>query len=359
MKSFFTKTTNVILSIIIVAVALLVAIFSITKNNKSTNSSLTANNLFAVNYAELTDPHPYYLDEDGNYQLDEEENIIDPCENINFEAYFPQKQGTGVVRHSLGTCKSLDENDIFLLRLEVNQDGYLKDGKIYFNGKNIAFTKSNQGVGFQSGEVFKEKVTRTLALQNQIEAGNAGVCEISISPNVLTSEDYHREDNIITLTGTYVDGENVEHSIRKDIPLTVDWYGKAKAYLQNRNNSVAYSRYLNQRGKIIIEFTVSETEEQLVPEAVCAVLDFNDESAMLAGEYPTSVVCQDGVYDAETRKLTIRRETTNRSNTFSVEVNYSDDVYDRVSNTNQEFNGYSLRIPVSAYYECRTIQALV
>lgn len=326
---------------IAIMVALVAIVVTVTNYKQKINTAnLDPETSRAMRYEEVTDDRAYYVDESGE--------LTEPCDYVKFSAFFPKDiDGDGQVNKLLGSCNHLKKTAQMMIELKIDQEGTLKNGVISFNGTNSKLKMSElKGAVLKDNCVFEGATSKNIVL-NDIDAGTYIDISGYLDSNVMNEESYSKSNSWI-LTGTYVDGEGNETPIRKEVDFIMDWYGTAKARFGAVSNSISYSKYTGGNGTIEFEFYIQEIAEELIPDYVEATLEI----PMLAGEYPLSVEANNSTYDEENHILTIKQDTASRSTKLTVKLNYSDTVYETVSNTNQEFNGYTLVIPVTAHYAC-------
>ena len=340
MEKLVKGNKKILIGVVAFILAVVTAATFIVKINSKT-ATLDAALRRAQNYEQLTDNKTYYLDNEGEITTNE-------CEYVKFEAYYANDlDNDGYAEKMLGSCKEIGSSDTMYLNIAVEQEGSLKNGKITFSGNNTAYSmKALKDSLLKENYVFSNVKSRDIEF-NRIDAGMSKLVTAISSASITNAESYSGTNKII-FTGTYVDSDSNEHEIKREIEFTNDWYGTARASLSNLSNSVDYFTYAAGSNKgINASFTLSEIYGKLIPSASHVEI----EMAELAGEYPVNVTCQGGTYDPTTHKLTIDRDTTNRSEMYNINIRYSDEVYNAVS-TDISYNGYTISMPISAYYVC-------
>ena len=257
------------------------------------------------------------------------------------------------------------------MEINVLTGGMLKNGKIEIDGKNFnlmtALPKDNQiknnVIGTDISEIeFNDMTNGTQKLlTGVIRSGNYFS---STSKNLAlgnNTNNYTRNDNKVILTGTYVDGNNNETEIRKEIDLTVDWYGNIRTTLLD-----TYQDYRDLESKVNEEtnsldlsfkITTNETEGELLLKnnhIEATIPEFN-------GIKPIDVRVNSGntiwEYNEETGKLTIDRNATvgengnitlsvARVNTYNITVRYPLSAYESFGEGSVE-----LLIPIEEDYK--------
>ena len=304
-------------------------------------------------------------------EFEEGSDGVDGTDNVKFSAFFLRDlDSDGYAESVKGTCKELGKQDTLYMELNVLTEGKLTNGKIEINGQNFYLQTA-----LPKDEELKENYignnTKTIEL-NDIQNGTqkmiTGVIRSyttsSYNPSQVignNTNNYSRDDNTIILTGTYVAQDGTETDIRKEIPLTVDWYGTTKATINstNQTRNDLQSRIDEENGLLNLSFTVN-TEEL---DKTLILKDNHVEGTIpeLNGYAPVSVTCSNGnvefEYDEETKKFIIDRTSTvgtdgivqnslARQNSYAINVQYPLDAF-----TSMDSETVQIKIPVSTYYE--------
>jgi hypothetical protein len=184
-----------------------------------------------------------------NYeQFEEGDEAISGTENVKFSAFFLRDlDGDGYAEKIKGTCRKISETDTLYMEVIVQSEGYLKDGKIQIEGKNMCFhavipkdeeIKENY-VGGNIKEIeFNDLNNGTQKiLTGFVRSGDNSF--VSFVRNALNNNinNYSRDDNKIIFTGIYVNEDGTEQEIRKEIELATDWYGEVTARIGTINDS--------------------------------------------------------------------------------------------------------------------------
>ena len=323
MKGFFTKKVNIISSIAIAIVVCLVAILSIVKIDKSNSDNLDVETLRTLTYAKLTDTNTYYLND--------QDEQTDACEFVEFGAFFTGKGNDGLYADKiLGSCKGVGDTAKIYFEVKVNREGTLKNGAITWQGTNAQLSvNALKDQYLKDNCVFSNKSYYSMSL-NDMEPG----ANLLLMGNISKYGEMSKVNKAV-FTGTYVDDEGVEHPIKKEIELTVDWYGVSKASLSHMYNTVYYGKYKEENGSIAVSFNVEETKKELTPSYFQAELKIPE----LAGEYPESIEVfgetysessendlienEYGTYDKVNHVLTIKKNTAYNNNSVNLVLNYS------------------------------------
>ena len=111
-------------SITILLFTILIGIFIITQKNERIRLYQSSPELSrAMNY----------------HQISKEEKAVDETDgNVLFSAFFLRDiTGDGYAEELEGTCKQIGDQDTLYMELNVQTEGYLKNGKIEIQGKNF------------------------------------------------------------------------------------------------------------------------------------------------------------------------------------------------------------------------------
>ena len=339
MKNLVKKNKKILIGIAAFVLAVILAAIFTVRTNKS--SELDAATRRAQNYEQLTDDKTYYVDDEGTI-------TDDACEFVKFEAYYTADlNNDGNAEKMLGSCKEINESDTMYFYVSVDQEGSLKDAKLTLNGTNTVYTMTVvKDSLIKNNYVFSKQKNKTIEF-NKISAGMNKLIYASTSSSVSGASNYTGTNKIV-FTGTYVDTDNNEHPIRREIEFTNDWYGKAVANLSNLSNNVEYNVYIEKEDKSIpFSFKLSEIYKELIPKSTHVEI----EMAELEGEYPTNVICEGGTYNPETHILTIDKDTNNTEYTYTGKIEYSNEVYDKITH-DINYSAYTMTMPIKAYYEC-------
>ena len=298
-----------------------------------------------------------------------EDTRIDGTDEVTFSAYFLYDiDGDGRKDQVNGTCNEIGSQATLYFAPQVTGRGELKDQKIEVKGKNFYFVSGNlinnlkpQALsGKDALEVTLDKIDGTLlkTLSGTIRSGNytkEGGKNEAIGDNI---NNYSRDDNLVIFTATYVDGNGLEIPLRKEITLTVDWYGKLNTKIDNtfqvRNDED--KTITNQEASFRFEINTVETNKELLLSNNTVEADIPD----MNGYEPTLVTVTnsniDFTYDQTTRKLTIIRNSAvdnagnivtgiSNSNNYIVKVTYPKEAYELYNG-----NEFELQVPVREYY---------
>ena len=366
-KRIFTKK-NVSLIIIFISILTVILVSFFIKSKEVNNySTLGPENLRAMNYEQFTDGDEVVY-KDGT-QGTENEEVID---NVKFSSFFLRDlDGDGYAEKLKGTCKEIGTEDTLYMEIIVQTAGYLKDGKIQIDGKNFymqtSLPKDNELKSNYIGNNIKTIEFENLnngtqkLLTGIVRSGNYTYNSQKTSALGNNINNYSKQDNKIILTGIYVDENDEEHEIRKEINLEMDWYGTTRTTIGNtyQNFRDLDDRVNNENGTIDFNFTIrtDETDEKLQ-------ISKNHIEAIipeLNGYKPQNITVissnVDYNYDEEASKLTIDRtasvnetgELTSsvaRTNNYQISVKYPIEAYE-----NYGEGAVELLVPVEEYYE--------
>ena len=300
-----------------------------------------------------------------NYeQFVDGDESVEGTDNVKFSAFFLRDlNGDGYAEQLKGTCKELGKQDTLYMEIIVQTEGYLKDAKISIDNKNFYFQtalpKDNElkrnyiGTNIKTIE-FEDLSNGTQKLLiGTIKSGDYTYESTKTAAIGYNTNKYSVNDNKIILTGTYVDDSNNTKEIRKEIDLTVDWYGEVVAsipqYKLNSNYDFRNQDKIIKQGEndVSIEFDIltAETQKKLLLKESKIEMDV----PQLNGYEPLSVkATNDNVissYNSETKILTIEKiaETDGNGiitkNAFDTSIN------------NIRYNEYEIKVvyPLEAY----------
>ena len=309
----------------------------------------------AMNYEEFTDK-----DED-----------VEGTENVKFSAFFLRDiNQDGYAEKIKGTCKEIGQEDTLYMEINVETAGMLKNAKIEVQGNNFylqtSLPKDNELKDNYIGNNIKviefndlNNGTQKL-LTGIVRSGDYSYASSKADAIGNNINNLSRPDNKVILTGTYVNEENQEIQIRKEVNLETDWYGETRASISTTNQSKNLEDVIDEEnGTINLDFTVytNETANQLI----LSKNYVEGEIPELNGYAPTSAEYTGSTgnfnYNAETRTFTIERiaevddqgnVTTrlSRSNSYGIKVVYPIEAYQTLGTETIQ-----LKIPVKTYYE--------
>lgn len=339
------KKKRVLISAVAISilVAIVLGVFLLNRNTSTTSYEVNSEVKRASSYNEITD---------DDYK-------IDNCEYVRFNSFFIRDlDGDGYAEKYDGTCNYIDKSATLYFDINVLTDGTLQNGKITINGKNF-----NLSTTLVKDEVIKNDYISTNTaniLLNDINYGTQKLFSGKISANIGSNiNNYSREDNTVTLTGTWVSTDGSQSvDINKTITLKTDWYGvtatSVYSYITTSHDIASAIGTEN----VTLDFTVGykETaEELLIQKQVTEVTipDFN-------GFAPTQVTVTsqncDYEYDEETKVLTITRQvvtdnngnitsSVSRTNTYGIKVTYPLEAYETLGT-----DAISITFPTKGYY---------
>lgn len=309
----------------------------------------------AMNYEEFTDK-------------DEE---VEGTENVKFSAFFLRDiNQDGYAEKIKGTCKEIGQEDTLYMEINVETAGMLKNAKIEIQGNNFylqtALPKDNELKDNYIGNNIKviefndlNNGTQKL-LTGIVRSGDYSYTSSKADAIGNNINNLSRQDNKVILTGTYVNEENQEIEIRKEVNLETDWYGETRASISTTNQSKNLEDVIDEEnGTINLDFTVYTNET--ANELIVSKNHVEGEIPELNGYAPTSVEYTGSTgnfnYNAETRTFTIDRiaeldeqgnVTTklSRSNSYGIKVVYPIEAYQTLGTETIQ-----LKIPVKTYYE--------
>ena len=331
-----TKKAIVAFMIIAIFIGLLSTLIVKTVNNKA--YELTPEDKRAMNYTLVT----------------EDNAKVDGTENVLFNAYFLRDlDHDGYAEKYNGTCRSMSENAMLYMDVNVLAEGTLTNGKIQVNGQNFDFSMS-----MIADEVLKYNYlssnVRTIELKD-VNAGTQKLIFGKINPKIYNNiNNYCVEENSITFTGTYIPLEGEPIEIEKTIDLTVDWYGTTSATMVKNTKYEVLCDDIEDN-TIQFNYEIAETANQLILKENSNKVKIPE----LCGYAPVEVKClTDGVesnYNEAEKELTIFRESVvnengivnqslARRNTYRISVKYPEEAYKAIVSFE------TLKFDIEGYY---------
>ena len=386
-KQIKLKPAQIVIGITTVAIVLFAFILALssflTQNNKKINKEnvvLDPELARAMTYEQFLDGsnNVYATDENGNAN----ENVENLVENVKFGAFFLRDiNGDGYAEKLKGTCKEVGTSDTLYMELNILTKGYLKDATIDINGKNFylqtIIPKDSEIKDNVIGDNTKQIKFNDLANGTQkiltgiVRSGNYDDIDTIIDAIGDTISNYSATDNKIILTGTYVINENEEEiqvPIKKEIDLTVDWYGETQTqfalYLANGKPQKS-QRYDDLDDRIAADGTINLSFELRTQETKKALHLYKnyvegtipDLNGYKPIEVSTSTNNVEFSYDADNSKFTMVRTATidengkitsslGYDNAYKIQVKYPVEAY-----TSLGTDSIEISIPVKEYYE--------
>ena len=309
-------------------------------------------------------------------EFQEGDENIEGTDNVKFSAFFLRDlDGDGYAEKIKGTCREIGKQDTIYMEVNVLTEGRLKNGKIQINGQNFymqtALPKDDElkenyiGNNIKTIELNELTNGTQKLLTGVVRSGDYSIehgLANAIGNNI---NNYSRNDNKIIFTGTYVGENGEETEIRKEMPLTVDWYGTTKTII-NPEHDQKTQTYQDLANRIdeengLINLTLSVYTQEKNDELILSKSHLEGIIQEFNGYAPVSVKCTNRNvafnYDEETRKFTIDREATIEddgiiTNTLSRDNKYTlDVVYPLEAYTSIESETIIIITPVEAYYE--------
>ena len=309
-KITLNKKTLVIGTIAIFAIACIVGVFTLNKNNDLANLS-----------PELARSMTYDQVQPGD------ESINGTNGNVSFDAFFLRDlNGDGDAEGIRGTCNPIGGEDTLYMELNVSTGGYLRDGKITINSNNF-YLQTNLPKDDQLADNYVGNNIKEIELNDINNGAQKLIMGIVRSGNYSTASqktaaignniNNYSKVNTITFTGTYV-GSSGEVQISKTVDLTVDWYATTRTEIPTYINTV---KNLNQEQDI--STAIDETNNTFTIEFKAGIQEVNNELILskayiegeipeLQGYAPTNVEISGTnvtyTYDEQTRKFTAQRD---------------------------------------------------
>lgn len=340
----------------VIAILLVLLIAIIMQNIKRANIIKANPELGrAMNYEEFTD----------------NDAKVEGTENIKFSAFFLRDiNQDGYAEKIKGTCKQIGKEDTLYMEINVETAGMLKNAKIEIQGNNFylqtALPKDNELKDNYIGDNVKtiefndlnngtQKLLTGIVRSGNYSYGSSKSEAIGNNINNLS-----RKDNKVILTGTYVDENNEEIPIRKEVDLETDWYGVTKANINATTQNKSIENVIDEEsGKVNLDFTIYTNETQ--NELLLSKNYVEGEIPKLNEYEPTRVEYTSNVgtfnYNKETRKFTIERtskvdeqgnitSSLSRSNSYGIKVEYPLEAYQTLGTETIQ-----IKIPIKTYYE--------
>ena len=248
---------------LVAAIVLLITGICINLNKKTTTVNISTSELArAMTYE----------------QFEEGDEAIESTDNVKFSAFFLRDlDGDGYAEKIKGTCRPIGEEDTLYMEINVQTEGYLKDGKIEIAGQNF-YMQATLPKDEQLKDNYIGNNVKTIEF-NQLNNGtqklisgtvrsgdysNASKKAEAIGKNL---NNLSRTDNKIKLTGTYVKEDGTEIEVHKEIDLVMDWYGTTNTTITGANQTYRDlpSRIDEEKGTIKLGFkvTTNETKQEL------------------------------------------------------------------------------------------------
>ena len=307
-----------------------------------------------------------------NYEeFTEDDEEVEGTENIKFSAFFLRDiNQDGYAEKIKGTCKEIGQEDTLYMEINVETAGMLKNAKIEIQGNNFylqtSLPKDNELKDNYIGNNIKAIEFNDLnngtqkLLTGIVRSGDYSYTSSKADAIGNNINNLSRQDNKVILTGTYVNEENEEIEIRKEVNLETDWYGETRASISTTNQSKNLENVIDEESGVVnLDFTVYTNE--IANQLIISKNYVEGEIPELNGYGPTSVdyTGSNAVfnYNAETRTFTIERTAevdeqgnvttkVSRSNSYGIKVVYPIEAYQTLGTETIQ-----IKIPVKTYYE--------
>ena len=313
---------KILIGAVIAIIAVIVAVIAIMMANKEEKTK----KLKRVSDPELARAMTYdqFVDGDEN---------VEGTDNVKFSAFFLRDvNNDGDAEKIKGTCKKIGKEDTLYMEVNVQTEGILKNGKIEIDGKNF-YLKTASPKDDQFKENYISDNTKVMELHDIdsgtqklfsgiIRSGNYNYSSTKAEAIGNNINNLSRKDNKIIFTGTYVNNNNEEIEIRKEITLETDWYGTAYASLYRTSYDKKDLRDYkdNSTGTVTLDldFTANETNKELSIQKNYV----EGTIPQLNGYDPITVTCENNVsffnYDEKNKMFIIRREAILDENTGKI-----------------------------------------
>lgn len=363
------KMLKKVIPIVLIVGILIASIVTILLNRKNSTFEMTPQLSRAQDYESAGEEEDKWVnDTDGNR-----------IEAINFNAFFViDRNGDGIADPIRGTCNEVGADANLFMELSVIEEGKIKNAKIEINSDNFYFNTSIVK-DKEIAENYLSSNTKEIKL-NEISNGSQKLLSGSVrsgdysSSSTKTSaigndiDKYSSDKNIIVFSGEYEASDGTTKNFRKEIPLTIDWYGEVNAEITPKNQSVEVSdmNSLVENNEVTLDFDiiVEENRNQLIMSGsyisgtIPELNGYKATSVTVSGTNVTST------YDEETGTFTAQREavvnengqvtsnayssyytSTRRRNTYDFTVTYPAEAYYALG---ENISSFELAIPVEA-----------
>ncbi len=315
-------------------------------------------------------------------QVKEGEEVVEGTSNcVQFNAFFLRDlDEDGYAERIKGTCKEIGKEDTLYLELNVLTEGSLKNPIITVNANNFYFNTA-----IVKDEQVKSNYINTNTKKIELNTIENGTQKL-LTGNVRTG-DYSQKTtridaigkdttkysrvNQVVLTGTYVAKDGTETEIRKEIDLTVDWYGKVtcsipetyKNDMGNRRRTIYVGKEKEDRTRLSFKVVTQETANQLILSKSYIEGTIPELNGYKPLDVKISGTNVEYTYNKETGKYTAQRKAevdetgniisnayttvwwNNIYNEYEFLIEYPEEAYDAI----EEFK--KLVIPIAAHYE--------
>ena len=358
----FTIIGVTLFCIFAIVVSVLYVMFSQNTDSVKKKKTMDPELARAMTYEQFGDGSDDVYSADGETKVD----------NVKFSAFFLRDlDGDGYAEKLMGTCKEINKSDTLYMEVNILSAGKLKNGKIEINGNNFYFQTilpkdqqiKNNVIGMNTKQIeFNDMTNGTQKLlAGFVRAGDNSYNSTRTAAIGNNTNNYSRNDNKVIFTGTYENEEGIETEIRKEVDLTVDWYGKTETKI--RQTSQSYydlpDRKDEENGELNLTFNVetAETAEELILKRNVVEGTIPD----LNGYSPIQVTCESSnaelEYDEETHKFVLIRSSEideegnitkgiSRNNIYRIKVTYPRESYEAIN-----AETISISIPIEEYYE--------
>jgi len=237
-----------------------------------------------------------------------EQNTKTNISNVQFNTYF---EGNVHEKTFL-----IEEGGKMYIELNVQENGYLKNGTIKINNGNYTIDTKN------TNSDFIQKIENEAIYLKQIQYNQKLLVELPIKFAKESKRDVFSRKSEISLNGIYVDGNGREKELKKTITNLVKWNAKPQVELNGEitkyipyKNGEEYGLLVQAKinsgikdnllpiSKTILEVSVPKIEE-ILPERVTVIA--NNTKATNGIENGTNFGTENYTYDKENSKITIQ-----------------------------------------------------
>ncbi len=246
-------------------------------------------------------------------------------EYVNFDVFFLRDlDGDGYAEGVRGTCREVGNQDTLYMNLKIQGQGYLKDGRIQINSKNLYFEaaipKDNDIRANAIGQNVKEILFNDLNTGTQrlltgvVKSGNYSYNTTRLDALGNNINNYS-QINSITLTGTHVAPDGTETPVEKTVEFNMDWYATVEAEVITETKEYELDKMIDgESDEVNLNF------ESIIRETKCDAFvnkaKIEIDVPQLNGYDAIRVSAKDAdcQYDPETKKAVITKFATTDEN---------------------------------------------
>ncbi|MBR2745012.1 MAG: hypothetical protein IKE01_06965 [Clostridia bacterium] len=324
------KFLNKKLLVIIAIVAVVAGIIGL-KSKKTNKIALSPEIARSMEYTHVADEDKDVYDENNNL-----------LNAVKFDAYFiADLDGDGIAEARLrGSCNEIGKHANIYMDMRVQNEGYVKDGKITINGNNFYFRTA----------LVKDEVLAKDYISNDTKEINLKDVYFGTQKNIVGAiysnvgynnvPNLSKDNNTIVFSGIYVDNDENEYPFEKTVTLTVDWYQEVNCNI--KDTTTVYVDAISQladEDSVTFNFNVTSYESKNTLPLKEA--DISGTIPELNGYKPLSVTISGTnvtyTYDAETGNFTAQKQAVQNESGVITQNAYSYTTWAG----NQQYNRYT------------------